>query len=216
MSKFFKKIFPFLFKTTWNLKPEHEVELAFISGGMKYYKFVNEFKIPYERGVAAADIWAEFDERMDSKDHKSAYKSIIEYARKGDLVEVAKEAEFCLERMDNITNVDLMYKMASVLYFDESENCYGYDYEYNEKKRKLWQKDKDIDSFFLKTALVDYLPSSHGSKINTLEYTQEQRKQILNHLKHRLSILSEGSKKTDLILTLQSQVRELEELLMID
>jgi hypothetical protein len=212
--KLFKFLLPFLFKTRWHTKPDHEIELVFTSEGVEYFRFVNEFKIPYERAMAAMDIYAEYDERMEAKQHKDAYKSIIEYCKKGDLVAAAQEATFCIERMDNITNIDLMYKLLSVLCFDKGENCYSYDYEYNEKKIKLWKKDKDIQGFFLKTPLADHLPSFDGSSLNIQSYTLEQRKQLLNHLRNRLSMLSEGSKNKDLISTLQLQIEELGELVM--
>lgn len=212
--KLLRFLFPFLFKTKWHTKPDHEIELVFTSGGVEYFKFVNEFKIPYERAMAAMDIYTEYDERMEAKHHKDAYKSIIEFCKKGDLVAAAQEATFCIERMENITNVDLMYKLLSVLVFDKDENCYNYDYEYAEKKIKRWKQDKDIEGFFLKTPLADYLPSFSGSNLNIQSYTLEQRKQMLNHIKNRLSMLSEGSKNKDLISTLQLRIEELEELVM--
>lgn len=210
-----KKIFPFLYKTRWRLKPntDHEVQVAFISGGVEYFMFVNEQKIPYERAMAAMDIWVEFEERTDKKYHKSAYESIIEYCKQGNLIQAANVAEFAIQRMDNISNADLMYKLASVLYFDANENCYSYDYEYNEKKINKWRAEKDIEGFFLKTPLADLLPSLPTSVMSFLEYTQAQRKELMYHLKDRLSKLSKGSKNHDLISTLELQIKELEELI---
>jgi hypothetical protein len=116
--------------------------------------------------------------------------------------------------MNHITNIDLMYKLASVLYIDKKENPYNYDTEYNDKKIKSWQKDKQIDSFFLQMPLSDYLPSFDGLPMNMMEYTKGQREELIQTLKSHLSMLSVKSKDSETILTLKSQIKELEELLM--
>lgn len=200
--------------TKINLNVEHEVEECFASGGVKYFKFVNEFKIPYSRAMAACDIYRELQDMTDSKYHKSAYNTIVEYLRQGKNDLAAIVCHNTLERMDNICNVDLMYKLASVLYFDASENPYNYDYEYAERKIKKWKKDDKIDAFFLKTPLSDLMPSFDGLTLNIMDYTEAQRKSMLAILRSHLSNLSEGSKNHDLILTLQSQINELEELVL--
>jgi hypothetical protein len=202
------------FKSDFDLKPEHEVELVFTSGGVDYYKFVNEFNIPYGRAMAALDIQKELEERTDVKYHKACYASIIEYLRIGKNDLAAIECHNALERMDNITNVDLMYKLASVLYFDKKENPYTYDYEYADKKIKAWKKNSDIADFFLQTPLAAYLPSFDGLPMNIEEFTKAQRQELLRIIKNRLSQLSAKSENAELIMTLKSHVSELEELLM--
>lgn len=198
------------------LQTEHEVELVFVSGDVEYYKFVNEFKIPYVRAMAAMDIYRAFEEKVDAKYQKIAYAAIIELLRKGDNIGAGRVAQNSLERMENITNVDLMYKLASVLYFDASENPYSYDTEYAEKKIKLWRKDNDIESFFLKTPLSDYLPSFNGLGTNITQYTVAQRKLLILDLKSLLLTLSAGNRTSELTLTLRSQIEELEESVMMD
>ena len=208
-------IFKALFlPTKINLKVDHEIEHIFSCGGIKYFKFVDEFNIPYGRAMAALDINREIEEMTDSKYHKTAYNVIIEYLREGknDLAAIA--CHNSLQRMDNICNADLMYKLASVLYFDASENPYAYNYEYAERKIKKWKADKKIDAFFLKTPLNAYLPSFDGSPMNIQSYTVAQRKEMLATLRNHLSELCGSSKNNDLISTLQLQVTELEELVL--
>jgi hypothetical protein len=208
------KKFLSLFKPTFDLKLDHEVELVFTSGGVDYYKFVNEFNIPYSRAMAALDIQKELEERTDVKYHKTCYASIIEHLRLGKMDLAAIECHNALERMENISNVDLMYKLASVLYFDKKENPYSYDYEYADKKIKAWKKNSDIEDFFLRTPLAEYLPSFDGLPMSITEYTREQRKELLRIIKNRLSQLSGKSKNQELLQTLSLHVKELEELLM--
>jgi hypothetical protein len=209
-----KTIYNKLFKPKFTLKPGDELEFVFESGGQNFYKFVNEFKIPYARAMEALDIYEQLEQRVDKKYQIATYQSILEYARQGYLDKVAIEANNALERMENITNLDVMYSLASVLYLSEGEDPYTYDYEIAEKKKKHWQKDKNIDGFFLKTPLDDYLPSFDGLPWNISQYTMEQRRELLRIIKNRLSDLSGKSKNQELILTLRSHATELEALLM--
>ncbi len=204
-------------KSIFFIKPKvkagHETELCFTASGIDYYKFVNEFNIPYSRAMAAMDIYRELEEKTDSKYHKLSYQTIIEMANQGNLVGIGIIASNALERMDNISNVDIMYKLASVLYFDADENPYTYDPEYADKKIKLWRKE-NIEDFFLRTPLNDLLPCFDGSQMNISTYTRAQRRLLIANLKNHLSMLSGKSKNKEMITTLGSQIKELEELVM--
>jgi hypothetical protein len=209
--KWIKKALPFLF-SSWDIKPGHEMDFVFESGGIEYYRFTNEFNIPYARAMAAADIYAELDQKVDSKYTKLSFETIIEFLKQGNNIGAGVVATNALERMNNITNMDLMYKLASVLYIDKKENPYSYDTEYNDKKIKHWQQDKDIQGFFFKTPLADYLPSFDGLPMSMMDYTKAQRERLLQTLKNHLSMLSVKGKKVELISTLELQIKELEEL----
>jgi hypothetical protein len=210
----FKKLFNRFFKSQYALKEGHAIEFVFESGGIDNYKFVNEFNIPYGRAMAALDITKELEEKTDIKYHKLAYNTIIELLKQGNNVGAGIVAHNSLERMEHITNVDLMYKLASVLYLWKGENPYTYDYEFAEKKIKHWRKDKDIAGFFLKTPMSDYLPCFDGLKMNISEWTDDQRRILIQTLKNHLSMLSEKSKNKELNITLSSEITKLEALVM--
>lgn len=210
MKSLLKRLF---LPTQITLKIDHEVEECFSHAGIVYYKFVNEFNIPYERAMAALDIYTELEQRADAKYTKTAFESIIEYLKKGDNINAGLVATFAIQRMDNICNADLMYKLAAVLYFDASENPYKYNPEYADKKAKSWKKDKDIEAFFLKTPLANLIPSFNSLEINIQNYTEAKRKEMLQTLKFHLSNLSVNSSNKEMISTLELQIMELEELL---
>jgi hypothetical protein len=210
----FKKLLSKLFKSKFDLKEGHAIEFVFESGGIDNYKFVNEFNIPYGRAMAALDVSKELEEKTDIKYQKLAYQTIIELLRQGDNIGAGIVATNALERMDHITNVDLMYKLASVLYLWKGENPYTYDYEFADKKIKHWQKDKDIAGFFLKTPLSAYLPSFDGLQMNISEWTDAQRRLLMQTLKNHLSMLSAKSKNSELSKTLSLEIAKLEALVM--
>lgn len=209
MKKLFVKIFPFLFKTQWLVKPAHEVKPAFTHEGVEYFMFVNEQNMPAERAFAAMDIYEELNQRITREYLESYFEAVLQATNKGDLVKVANMTTFAKQRLDHITNVEILYKLASVLYFTKEENCYSYDYEFNEKKIASWKKSKDIDAFFLKTPISGFLPSFDGSNLNTQIYTLLQNKEMLKQLEHHLSILLESGKSQDTIIKLRSQMENL-------
>jgi hypothetical protein len=211
-----KKLFPFLWETKWNLKEGHEVEKIFESKGVDYYAFVNEQKIPAERAFYALDIYTELEQRSDATYHEASYNAIVECLKKGDNIEAGAICKNSLARMKHITNIDLLYKLASVYYFDKNENCYSYDYEYAEKKIARWKKDEEIESFFLKTPLGKFLPSFSSSSLTLETYTLVQRRELIEALKHRLSLLSGSDKHKDLISKVQSQIMTLESLVNLE
>lgn len=208
-----KKLFPKAYaKARFKLRPDakHEVELVFTHEGVEYWKFVNEVNIPAERAFAAMDIYAEFAEKADRDYTMNAFKAIEEYLKKGENIRAGIVANAAVERMEHVTNVDLLYKLASVLYFDPNENVYSYDAEYNKKKIKAWRTCGDVHSFFLKTPLAEYLTSFNGSPENLKSYTLQQRKEALKMLQFQLASFSESEKKTDIF----SKAKLLEETLI--
>jgi len=197
-----------LTKGNFLIQPEHETEFVFECRGVSYYKFINEQKIPAKRAMSALDIYAEVEQKTDVTYHKAGYSSIIEYLKKGDNINAGKVAMLALERMQHITNRDLVYKLASVMFFDKNENPYDYDYEYADRKIEIWKAEK-LDAFFFNLLLVDLIPSFDSLNIPLKYYGNLQEKELLQQLENHLLILSENYSDKDLISSIKSQVETL-------
>jgi hypothetical protein len=211
MSKFLKKIFPFLFKTAFYVKPKHEIELAFVHEGIEYFRFVNDLNIPVERAFAAQDVYEEMNHKLDATYLDSLLESVLKAANKGELVKIVQLISIAKEKRKHITNVDMIYKLASVLYFDKTENCYTYDYEYAEIKMNRWRKG-GVQDFFLKTPLKDFLPSFDSLELSIETYTRAQRKDLIQALEFQSLILSEGGENKDMISKCKSLISTLKNL----
>lgn len=198
-------------ETRWTIQPEHQVTLAFTSDGVDYYKFETGYNSYYERYMAAMDRINEIEQRVDAKYLDLYQKTLDEYLRKGDLVNASILNNNLRERRQYIFNVKLLYNLASVWFFDKSENCYTYDYEYAEKKIAKWMKNKELIAFFLQTELAKFMPLPDTVKENMLTYLKGQGLNDLSKLKYHLSNLSDNPKNKELILSIQLQVSELEE-----
>jgi len=209
-----KKIFPFLYKTSFSVLPGHEVELAFVSNGIEYFSFINGFDAYYDRYMAAIDAINALEQRV-SRDYLLTHTKLMsEYLNAGKLTLASVLNHNLEERMKHVCNVDLLYQLAAVWYFDKSENCYAYNTEYGEKKIALWRKDKEVLSFFLQSPLRQYMPLANSSQFNIKTYTRAQRLEELSTLRYHLLQLSETPNNHGLISDLQSKIQKLEELLI--
>jgi hypothetical protein len=90
------------------------------------------------------------------------------------------------ERTQTIANTELLYKLCSVLYFDENENPYDFSFEYAYKKIDRWKKYQDALAFFLRTGVMDLVPLPDTSKVDFRSYLQAEN---LNHRKSLGEIL---------------------------
>lgn len=144
-----KKLFPFLYKTDWTTKPDHEIKLAFVgSDGTEYFEFISGYSCYYERYNAILDRLAEIDCKVD-KAYLDDFQAIMkEYLTKGDLYNASILLKNLEDRRNYIFNQELLYDLATVWYFDKSENCYAYNTEYAEIKKKRWKEEKGRLSFF--------------------------------------------------------------------
>jgi len=192
--------------------PKSCVEFVFECEGIKYYKYTDEFNLPVERSMSALDIYAELDLKVSHEFLKTHCLAINEAINKGQLTTIAALNRILESNINTITNVDLLYKLASVLYFCEAENPNVYDYSTAQKKIASWKREKDMHAFFLQMPISVYLPSFNTSELNLEAYTLLQRKEMLSALKFHLSLLSETDISPELKSDLIYRITELESL----
>ncbi|MGL5133854.1 MAG: hypothetical protein ACRC78_15110, partial [Planktothrix sp.] len=115
------------------------MELAFEWGGKRFYCFADEYKMPAGRALVSKDVWEELEMRVDRAYLESFAKALEVAVNKGDLLKVAKLTGLLQDRMNHITNIDLLYKLAAVRYFGEGENPYSTDMVEVERKVRFWK-----------------------------------------------------------------------------
>jgi hypothetical protein len=96
------------------------------------------------------------------------------------------------DRLDHVIASDTVWKLASVVFFDETENPYDYDYKYGIEKIKLWKKEKDIANFFLNTPINKLLPYLDMSEQDLAIYMKVGEQLT----KEQIKTLSEYTSKT--------------------
>lgn len=141
-------------------KQKYRIEYAFTCAGTKYYRFADISNLPYERGLQALMVYKEITMQCDRtylQDHVKAMEKLLT-SKSIDIYKIKTLNDFMKQRLSLPTDVDLLYKLASVCFFDESENPATYEPEYAEKKIAKWRKDKEVTDFFSQTPLLELMP----------------------------------------------------------
>lgn len=192
-----------------------QIEYAFTSGGIHYFKFNTEVNIPFQRAIAARDILTEELWQIDPNILKGWTESLInvvinnKLSAEKKLFEVGVLASRLKEQMELSFSLVRQLKLATVLYFDETENPLDYEYPYNKKKMEHWMKHNDVRSFFLNLPQYLYLPSGNELTQNFPTYLQAESQNITNLLKHIIISLPSDDSNNDLRKHYNSQVETL-------
>jgi hypothetical protein len=195
-----------------------QIEYAFTSGGVNYFKFTTEVNVPFQRAIAARDIFTE-ELWQINPDYLRGWNNgliniILDKKKKDEkkLYEIGILASRLKEQMELSMSMVRQLKLATVIYFDEEENPLDYQYPYNKAKMEHWMKHNDVQGFFLKLPEFALLPSLTEFSQNFPTYLQGEVTENLNNLKHIITLQSLDSTDSDLMSSFQSQVEILEKL----
>jgi hypothetical protein len=195
-----------------------QIEFAFCSGGVNYFKFVAEVNVPFQRAVAARDIFTEELWQINPDFLRGWNNGLInllmDKKKKDDkkLYEIGVMASRLKEQMEMSVSLLRQLKLATVVYFDEQENPLDYQYPYNKQKLEHWMKSNDVEGFFLNLPEYAYLPSLTEYSMNFPTYLQAETLQSLNNLKHIIGLQLSDSTDSALMNSLESQVEMLSSL----
>lgn len=190
-----------------------EIEPVFVSGGVQYYRFTNEQRVPSLRAFAAKDVWAELNWKITTEHLRASLLAVLKLLNQGKAINAGVIVQTLLDRLDYITHVDLLYKLASVLYFDAYENPLDWDPVYADRKTAAWKQNTALDAFFLQTPMIELLPFGDLSKIDFQGFTNAQRKAELSHLMMISRIVSSPTENGELSTFLTSQMETLQSLI---
>lgn len=192
------------------VKLDHRVEFAFEADGIKYFEFSDANNIPCERAFSAIALYEELNMRC-TREYLQAHAQAVEDAindRGGiSITNLAKLNQQLKERLDLIFEPELVYKLASVIYFDETENPYKYDFKYGIEKVARWKK-QNIADFFLSLPIKKLLPQTDLSNQDLEDYSRITKALTKEHLDSIFTIASGKSRKSELFNTLASQAQE--------
>lgn len=189
-----------IFSKTKNPFPnsKHIIKFAFECDGVKYYEFDTTANLPFRRGLKFISIYNEIDMKVD-KYYLTQHIDAMEKLLKGkiNLESLSKMLQLnnqLKERQQFVVQEDLVFKIASVVFFDESENPDDWEWKYASEKIAKWKKTK-IGDFFLHEPIQRLMPFLNVSKENLETYSQVEKLVDEGHLGNILDILSPGQKK---------------------
>ena len=199
MIQFFKNIFKR--KPKFSVENKTEIIPAFELGGIQYYQFDSALALPYLRGLAAIEIYTEMQMKVDYdylKQHTEAFDKIIGESKLtvNSIVRLKQLNDHIKERLQWAVDIDLAYKLASVVYFDKNEDPNKYDSAYNARKIKLWKQSEDVNAFFLRQPISNLIPFLQESGMNVGSYSAQQEREKRRHSAVIESNMSDGYPKS--------------------
>jgi hypothetical protein len=185
-------------------RTKHIIKYAFTSGGIRYYQFDDAFNIPWQRGIEATHVYEELQMRCD-RDYLLEHTKLVDAILTGNRITMVEWQRLkaandqMRQRLDWVVLPDLAYKLASVVYFDASENPDTYEMGYARKKIALWKANEDVDAFFLRQPLRELMPFLSGFEGSFKVYSALVEKVNKHHLNNLFTQFSgvEGSKATE-------------------
>ena len=183
-----KKFRPYL------VDAKHRIVEAFIHNGTRYLMYENPVDLPTARMLAANGIYLEMEMRCDREYldlHCKAVDKILNENKKGiNVTYLAQLNQNLRERMGLMPLPDFVFKLASVIFFDESESPLSYDFSYNEKKIAKWKQDSKLLDFFLSRLASELIPSLKPVEKSSAMYFQVAEKIDKIHRDNLTKVLS--------------------------
>lgn len=200
-----KNLFRTRKKFNGQLKQEHRDRIvpAFVHDGVQYYMFDDILRMPTSRGLHALDLYDEFNMRCTKEFLKKHCEAIAEIcsAKSGklDLMKLAILNKNLQERLTMLPVPDHIFRLAAVVFFDDTENPYMLDRKYCDDKVKRWKANEtETLGFFLRTPLRDLIPFLALENVNLHTYSATMNQVNELHLKTVLSELSAKGTKADM------------------
>lgn len=125
------------------INDKYKVVPAFRLAGVDYFMFDNQMHGPTGRMLTALGLYEELNMRVDREyleKHCAAMEKVLSDPKKISIGSIAILNKNLKERMNLVPLQDQVLKYASVVFFDENESVFEYDYEYNRKKIDLWKR----------------------------------------------------------------------------
>lgn len=177
---------------------KHIIKYAFSIEDKHYFKFDDHLNIPYERGLSCLVYYRELDLNIDRdflKEHLEAINKILTSSTI-DIFKIKALNDQLLTRLQLPKDPELMYKLASVVFFDQEESPEVYEWEHGKKKIAFWKEAASLHDFFLQQplkALIPYLEYA-GENLSTFSRMVQDVNRV--HLAN-LSAFSSGKPKTN-------------------
>jgi hypothetical protein len=178
---------------------KHIITYGFTIGKYHYFRFDDPLNTPYDRALKTLVYYKELDMNCDRqflKAHAQAFGNKLAGSKFTitDLIELKQLNDQLLQKLELPKEPDLMYKLAAVVFFDQFENPYTYEFKYGENKIKFWKKNTTLNGFFLQKPLIELIPYLEFAEENLEQFSQMVTTANKEHLNKILPLLSEEQK----------------------
>lgn len=172
---------------------KYPIKEAFTIEGRTFYQFEDAFNIPYERGLKTITFYEEARMKITYEyleKHTQAIEKILS-GQKIDVFKIKALNDIMKERMKWYVDTDILYKLASVVYFEKNDNPTTYDFKKGAENIAFWKEHKSVTDFFYQVPLFQLLPFLNELELNLETYSEVTKALNKVHLDMVSSILSE-------------------------
>ena len=167
--------------TPFENKGNHMILPAFVFDGVQYYKFANEWNLPFERMTAVLNIQHELTLGLDVNLLDACVASAKAALEQGKMSQAFKALDIIEQARQWPVDADAVYRLAAVAFFDANENPYGYDAVYATDKITRWRtadvSGEQLHAFFLSLSPNEYMGCFEAMSNDLNTYLAAQRKQ---------------------------------------
>lgn len=178
---------------------KHIILYAFSIGDRHYFRFDDPLAIPYDRGLKTLVYYRELDMNVDRDTlvaHTQAFDNVLsgQKVTLKEILDLKQLNDQLKAKLQLPKEPELMYKLASVVFFDQHENPNTYEFKYGEAKIRHWKKEASLSDFFLQMPLRQLIPYLDYAGENIEQFSQMTQKAKNQHLAFLSSMLSEKQK----------------------
>ena len=178
----------------------HVIVPAFESGGVQYYQLHDLFNSFAGRALDAEDVYNRWSMRCSNEFLRGWATALENEVNQTSIkiLEIGKLVQALKERLDfALPSTGLIWELAAVAFFDETESPYKYDPFYAKKKIEHWKKDETLPAFFFKCRMSDLVSLPNLSEEGLANYLKAVEAVNASHIKLVLDKLSSAQRKTD-------------------
>lgn len=155
---------------------KHVIVYSLSIGERHYFRFDDILNTPYDRALKTLVYYKELDMNCDRDfidAHTKAFDNILSQSKINldNLISLKQLNDQLKERIELPKEPMLLYKLASVIFFDQFENPKTYEFNYGEKKIKAWKKNTTLTDFFLQKPLRELIPYLEYAGENLEQYS---------------------------------------------
>lgn len=149
-----------------------KVEYAFSLHGIQYYRFKEDYYMNEMRRFQKIIFLTELENGISHDDLMVYVSKFRDNNNKGLVGDNGALLSLLEQRIKIAKDPDTFYKIASVDYFDDSEELTQYDRKYNQKKIDAFKASKELP-FFLTRPMIDIFPQIGSLALDSEHFLKE-------------------------------------------
>lgn len=184
----------------WENREKYPIKPVFEVGGRTFYAFADVNNMPSGRALAAIPIYVEL---RTNADHEylgvfvAGMEAVLNDTKSISIEKLINLKNQIKDRQSWAYTPDLVFKYASVVYFDDQENPETYDEVYNAEKIEFWKENPGPHDFFLAEPISSLVPALRTVSGSIPIYSEVILKAQAAQLQYLSELISSKGNLTD-------------------